>query len=757
MIYHIDFETYSEADLRSFGAYRYASDQSTEILIMAISQGDSEPVVWDCLRGGDEALALYADAIRPGNIIYAHNAQFEAAVCKYLAQSTFGFPAPPLDNWRCTAAMARRAAIPASLAQAGAFLGIEQAKDTGGVKLIRTFSIPPRVMPADDKFAFSEFCDYCIQDVKAETEVGSKLSHFELTGSVLESFRFDMRMNDRGVPVNVAALKKTQKLVEEYTVRLTKKFRAITGLNPTQGAKVKVWMKERGYRFDDMTADSVDASLDSLTTTLTPEAFEALEIRSKVSYAAVKKIPTMIGAACPDGRVRGSLMWSGAERTHRWAGRIIQPQNFRRPTPGMDTAKAYYMLNSGAGIDEIESEINANFLEIVASCIRHFIEWPGGDLLQADFSAVEARGAPWLVGGQPKLNMFANGEPIYETMAAKIFGIQVNQVNGEQRFVGKQAELGCAYNMGPAKFRGTCESFKFTPTDEMKSKFRESYLGKISALNDQAVSLRESGKQWPGVKDSERVKGAKYLLKVNHRGSARVGAIAADADGVSKRIKFPGAPTKQEWTDLTYDNLALRAVGHWRQENPWMVQAWRSIGDAAMKCVEAAEPGMIWPVEGEYSNRISFSYAHFSENHSALILHLPGGHELHYPNARIGTKKKTLEQLAAEKERGYAMPNKEIQFSGKQLGRWSENCSTYGGKLLENATQAVCGDFMAHGAITAEKAGYEAFMLVHDELIGPAKPGQDHETLCELLSTLPPWADGMVLDAEGAKIPYYKK
>jgi len=784
--YHLDFETYSEADLRSFGAYRYASDPSTEILIMAIAKEDGQPILWDSVNGGDEAVEMFRDASDPGNTIYAHNAQFEAAVCKYKCLETFGFEAPPLENWRCTAAMARRAAIPASLAQAGAFLGIKQAKDSSGTSLIRKFSIPrkpsakdpsTRTRPGDDPEAFASFCSYCVQDVLAEQDVHKALAHFELTGSVLASFHFDMRMNDRGVPVNVAALVHTQALIEDYTERLTMQFRAITGLNPTQRAKVMIWMAERGYVATDMTSDSVDAALDSLTSTLTPEAFEALEIRSKISYAAVKKVATMIGAACPDQTVKGSLMWSGAERTHRWAGRIIQPQNFRRPSPGIDSGKAYKMLCDGAGIDEIETEIGSGFLEIVASSIRHFIDWPQGDLLQADFSAVEARGAPWLVGGQPKLDMFRAGAPIYETMAAKIFGVPLGQVISEnkagdssKRFVGKQAELGCAYNMGPGKFRGTCEGFKFVPTKEMTAKFKSVYRAKLEALNAEAVSLRDAGRGWEDVKSDDRpvkVKGAPFLLKVNHEGLARIAATAAHADGTKARIKHPANPTPDEWSDLTYDNLALRAVGHWRLENPWMVKAWRAMGDAAMAALEAgtefynrgggdfAEEFTVGSDHG--ANRIRFTYHKFSEHHSALIMLLPGGHELHYPNAKIGFRPKTEEQIAAEKARGYEFSGKEIQFSGKQLGRWSEKCSTYGGKLLENATQAICGDFMAHGAITAEKAGYKAFMLVHDELIGPALPGQDHKTLCDLLSTLPDWADGMELDAEGAKIPYYKK
>tara|TARA_R110000772_G_scaffold268565_3_gene396246 strand:+ start:3222 stop:5570 length:2349 start_codon:yes stop_codon:yes gene_type:complete len=779
-IYHLDFETYSTADLKSFGAYRYASDTSTEILILAIVKND-QPVVhtWQVgLPVNVRAIEMLGEAIASGAPIYAHNAQFEAAICKFLLKSTFGLEAPDLGQWRCTAAMARRAAIPSSLAGAGEFLNILHAKDTSGKGLIRKFSIPrratkndprARVMPGDDREDFSAFVEYCRQDVEAEREIHKKLAAFELKGPVLESFQFDLAMNDRGVPVNVPALARVNALIDEYTERLTKQFQEITGFNPTQRAKVLEWVQERGFPFDNLQAAQVELVLkngpsgwscrrkvvnsdtgkdpvQSLPVEITPEAFEALKVRSNISYAAVKKVPTMLGAACPDNMVRGSLMWSGAERTHRWAGRIIQPQNFRRPTI-KGTEQAYKMLCEGADIDTIEM-LFAPFLEVVASSIRHFIDWPGGNLNQADFSSVEARGAAWLCGGERKLEMFRNNKPIYESQAANIFGCRVDQVDSEMRFIGKQAELGCTYQMGRPKFRGTCENFNYQPSPAMVEAFKPRFkkmLGKLQILCQDPEPWEKREIDFPPfqwLQPRNLVKGGEYL----GRGFT---AWAYRNDGTRRAIADPLNPTPQEWLDLTYDDLADRAVTTWRKDNPEIVAAWKSLDVAAKNAIRT--PGKIF----NGTDKISFGVTN-KPGFRALVLNLPSGHNLIYPKAKLVWKGDPLEPgESIDWSDNY---NTEIQFWGKIPGaqKWGW-CKTYGGKLLENATQGICGDFMANGAVEAARHGYEAFMLVHDELIGPQHPGQDHETLCKHLCNLPAWAAGMPLAAEGATLPFYKK
>jgi DNA polymerase bacteriophage-type len=485
-VYHLDYESFSEADLNNWGAYRYASHHSTEILMFSIGKDEERPLVWDVLDSFGEnkrALAMLREAIRSGALIYAHNSQFEAALSKYLFKKTFGFEPPKLTQWRCTAAMCRRAAIPSSLAGAGEFLGLDITKDKAGKALISKFSIPrkptkadprTRIHPAEDQNAFREFGEYCRQDVESERAIHKTLKAFELEGTVLDSFQFDQKMNDFGIPVNVEGLKRINIMIDDYSDRMACKFKAKTGLNPTQRDKALEWLRDRGYPYQNLQAENVDEVLNNgpngwetrylererelegleiekppakftapklQPVEMTEEAFEALRLRSLVSYAAVKKVPTMLNAACEDGRVRGALLWSGAERTHRWSGRIIQPQNFRRPR-FKGTEQAYKMLCEGVDIETIEM-LFGPFLEVVASCIRHFIHDPDGELLQADFSSVEARGAPWLCGAEKTLQLFRDNVPVYELMAAKIFNVDLKDVTGAERFVGKQAILGC--------------------------------------------------------------------------------------------------------------------------------------------------------------------------------------------------------------------------------------------------------------------------------------------------------------------------
>jgi hypothetical protein len=790
-IFSLDFETYSTADLKNFGAYRYASDPSTEILIFAIAKNDGRVLVWDLLNSfgqNDAAFCLFKEAIDTGGLIYAHNAQFEAAICRYVLKRQFSrLRCPKLDQWRCTAAMARRAAIPSSLAGVGDFLGLDVVKDKTGAALIRKFSIPrwptkgdprTRIEPQDDREAFRQFGEYCRQDVETERAAHKVLHAFELEGGVLESFQFDLRMNEAGVPVNVEALKLADKLINEYSARLSGHFREMTGLNHTQRDKVHEWLRERGYPFPNLQAANVDVVLESgrngwemryvehkrelagrrwlnaheeqlpakfkapklQPVEMTKEAFEALRVRSLVSYAAVKKVPTMLNAVCPDGRVRGALLWSGAERTHRWAGRIIQPQNFRRPS-FKGTERAYEMLCDGVDIDTLEM-LFVPFLEIIASCIRHFIQLPNDQqMLQADFSSVEARGAPWLCGGQKKLEMFKRDEPIYETMAAKIFGINVADVTKDQRFIGKQAELGCTYNMGRPKFRGTCEGWNFAPPESMVEAFKPRFRKELA----QMIESCKNPEPWDEFEIKfPRFKWARLRNSKNGR-TLSVMAYRKAPSGkaaTARKVADPHNPTAEEWLDLTYDDLADRAVTTWRNDNPEIVTAWKTIDKAAKQAIQ--NPGKIF----NGTDKISFGVT-AKPGFRALVMKLPSGHTLVYPKAKLVWK-------------GEGEPNPEdyynieIHFWGKVKNVWCW-CKTYGGKLLENATQAICGDFMANGAVNASKHGYDIFMLVHDEAIGPQKPGQTQEELCKLLCQLPKWAAGMPLAADGNVIPFYKK
>lgn len=753
-IYHIDYETYSPEDIGEVGAFKYIAHPDAEILIMAIAKNDEQPVAWSVLDDNVDALMLLQEAVESGAEIWAHNAQFELAVSQQLFASTFGIPLPQVEQWHCTAALCRLAAIPSSLEKAGAFLGTTVQKDAEGDRLIKKFSCPQkptkkdprtRILASDDPEDFGKFVRYCLDDVRTEQAIYRQIKPIDQPNPGQRGYRADARMNLRGIPVNVDALRRASALIEEYEARLIPRFRAQTasadtvtlpitsqrktpkvvsleeGFNPTQTEMLKAWLKLRGFTGDNLQAETVEWWLNEGKDILTPQAFAALETFSQINYAAVKKIPAMLRMAMADGYVRGALMVYGAERTHRWTGKGIQPQNFARPSIKF-TELAYWCICNGATIEEIE-DLFGPLYQVLASCIRHFIQPHDGMVLQADYSAIEARVAPWLVNAEPKLEAFRRKEPIYENMGSKIFHVPVEEVDKDQRFLGKQAELGCTYNMGRPKFRGTCESYGFTPSAKMIADYKPRHKAFVKAAMDKVRN--DMARKFEG-------KGIAIPTKFSNEDFIRRKTMA------NNKWTTLDPETEEEWSHFTYDDLADRAVTAWRADNPIIVKSWRELDVAAKSAIE--NPGETFTVgKLQFCMKDTLGYP-------CLFMKLPSGHFLCYPKA----------QVEPNTAKGWGT---HIRFWGiipNSGGNWGW-CSTYGGKLLENATQACAGDIMREGMYSAETAGYLPFMLVHDELLAFQLPGQTHQELCRLLCTMPGWAKGLPLDAEGSTIPFYKK
>ena len=482
-IYSIDYETTSACDI-SLGGYRYACDPSTRILMFAIAKDDGEPLLWSITNKDPKALAMLQEAIETRSPIYSHNAQFELAVSTYRMLKDIGIEPPHIDQWRCTLAMCRRAAAPESLAEAAKFFGLNAPKDPRGKALIGVFSDQSKAVtltsPTGEKVTSSSpildspvlwdwavqlkgagvtmtvreawelFCDYCRQDVRVEQELHHTIKHFELRGDVLASFQFDLRMNWRGVPVNVPALKNAREFVARQQEKLGRQFKDLTGLDHTQRGAVQDWLQKRGYQGDNMQAATVDAALEN-PESMTPEAQKALKLRSGITFAALAKIPAMIESACPDGRVRGTTQWHAA-RTGRAGGRIIQPQNFRKSTIGGQEHLCYQMLCEGWDDSWIEDMWDSP-LEAVASSIRHFIQPAESGFYDLDYAGVEARITPWLAGDTDKLDFIASGGDPYKRTASMVFSIPYEQVEKWQRTIAKPIELGCCFMVGARGLR----------------------------------------------------------------------------------------------------------------------------------------------------------------------------------------------------------------------------------------------------------------------------------------------------------------
>lgn len=461
MVVFVDIETRSRADLPEVGAYRYGCDPSTEVMMMAVTTGQpAAPIhlwvnpLFDGVAGitsDPKALELLSEATE----VYAHNANFELAVLQGV-----GFePWISLDRWRCTAAMARMAGLPASLEKCAEKLDLVARKDSRGKGLIRLFSIPQAdgtfAAPADHPDKWAEFVAYCRQDVEVERQIKLRLEKgFTMAGITLAGWQFTLRLNQTGIPVNVTALKNAKRIVDEVTHAAREEFQLLTGVSITQREKVRQWLNERGAGLNDMRSET----LAGFSMGDNPTVSRAVDLYRQLSFAAVRKIDTMLNWVMPDGRMRGVFTFYGTN-TGRWSAGGPQLQNIKKAGPRLRkvTGPAYEAISNGATAGEIDA-VYGDPVEVVASAMRHFVHAPGQLMLDADYNAIEARIACWICGEKGALADYATGKDRYRVMAAKIFDVPEHAVTGDQRDLGKQAILGLAYGMGAEKFRTSCEA-----------------------------------------------------------------------------------------------------------------------------------------------------------------------------------------------------------------------------------------------------------------------------------------------------------
>jgi len=503
MSFHLDFETRSPQDLTEVGAYRYAEDPECRILMAAISHKEDGPYLWvhplcetDLLSSDPKAENLLLRMVESEEPIYAHNAQFERAVMMFRSTLDLGISTPAQSRWRCTSAMARKAQIPDSLEKAAFTLGLDAQKDKRGKDLIKLFSMPDAdgsfADPSDHMRAFAEFGDYCLQDVRVEKELQVRLASFELSGIALEAFQLDIRLNDKGIPFNVPALRNASRILEECYTDANAAFFELCGYRPTQREKVRSWCNDRGAKLLDMRGATLDAWLENNPS---HSAFAVVSAYSDLNFAAAKKVDVILACVNADGRVRGTLLWHGAG-TGRWAGRLIQPQNFKKPTI-KQTDLAYKMICEGCSRGDLET-VFGNPLEVIASCIRHFLQ-ADVEQLDADYNAVEARIINWLAGQEDILQEFREGKDPYKRMAGTIYNRRPEAIlnPSPERDLGKTAELGCGFSMGAEKFKESChQKGLLFVTDELAQKavqgYRNSHAEVVEHWKDHELAARRA-------------------------------------------------------------------------------------------------------------------------------------------------------------------------------------------------------------------------------------------------------------------------
>ena len=442
-----DIETYSEVDLPKCGVYAYAEHPSFEILLFAYAFDDEETQVVD-LKGGERLPPRVLDALAdPAITKTAFNAAFErTCIGRCLGKR--------LDaaQWQCTAVQSAMLALPLSLEGVGEVLGIERKKLKEGGDLVRYFSLPckptkangqrTRNLPEHAPEKWQRFKEYCVRDVEAEREIRAKLQGYPIPAKEQELYRLDQEINDRGIMVDPVLVAHAIECDEQYREKTTKRAYELTGLaNPNSPAQLKEWLEGQGTQVDTLDKKAVRALLPDAE----GDVLEVLKLRLLMAKTSVKKYEAIRRSVCADGRVHGLLQFYGANRTGRWAGRLVQIQNLpQNHLPDLALARDLVKAGRYADIEALYESTPNVLSELIRTA---FVPRPGCRFIVADFSAIEARVIAWLAGEQWRLEVFRQGGDIYCASASKMFHVPVEKhgQNSHLRQKGKIAELALGY------------------------------------------------------------------------------------------------------------------------------------------------------------------------------------------------------------------------------------------------------------------------------------------------------------------------
>ena len=482
-VLHIDLETYSDVDIGKCGAYRYVDSPNFEILLLAYAYDDGPVTVIDVAQREGWPMQVLDDIVSSEVTKVAHNAAFERICLSKLLQA-------PLNPraWHCTMVHALSLGFPASLADVGKALKLEEDKQkmAVGKRLITYFCKPckptmangqrTRNYPRHDLEKWNLFKEYNRQDVVTEQAIYDRLMKFPLPESEQALYRLDQSINDYGIGADTDLMDKVIGYSKDYETKLRKECEDLTGgINIHSIVQLKQWLTEQeGRPIDSLTKDDVDQLL---KLDLKPSSRRILELRQETGKTSVKKYEAFERSICSDGRIHGAFQFYGAGRTGRWAGRLIQPQNFPR-NAFEDIALARQLVKDKQW-DEIEM-LYGSMNDVFSTLIRTLIVPPQGKTFAiADYSAIEARVVAWMADEKWRQDVFANGGDIYCMSATQMFGVPVEKhgQNSHLRKKGKVAELACGYGGGVGALRkmgGEQMGLSEKEMDEIVKKWRRS-------------------------------------------------------------------------------------------------------------------------------------------------------------------------------------------------------------------------------------------------------------------------------------------
>lgn len=729
---YLDFETFSEADLKKVGSYAYAEHPTTEVLICTYAFDDEPVQVWDCLDGSDMPGDLHRTLrrlVKPNSrikMVWHNGSMFDRLIMKHC----WGFDIP-VSNTIDTMIWAFRHALPGSLDALCEVLGVsaDNAKDKRGKALIQRFSKPTpknykirRYTAETHPDEWALFIKYAVSDITAMREVFHKLPRWgnsEFEDRVLE---LDQLINDRGFKVDVALAEAAIEAVEKHKAQLQEEAQRKYGGSLT-GKDFLPILRElapahRIHNAQKSTLNDLLADDD-----LPDDARTIIEMRlGAASTASTKYNPLLLGRSSDDRR-RGCLQYGGAKRTLRWAGKGFQPQNL---------ARGYYHD------DELDKGISAllkgrahrrfDVAKLTASTVRScIIPEVGHKFVVADYSNVEGRGLAWLAGEETALDTFRAGLDIYCVTAGKMFGMDPDDIKKnfkEIRQIGKACELGLGYEGGVGAFVTFAKNLGLDLIEMAKTM--------DGTFPDHIWAATARGYEWARIQEA-------------------------------KRPPHPGE--KDDRPSYILDKKVWRTCDAikrmWRESHPETVAFWRDLRDGILAAVR--NPGReFWAGahlrrNGERAIRIWRTVEFDSSGRKVpgwwLCMELPSGRILSYPGIGVSVTKETDED-------GRVNTNVRIKYQGEnQLTRQWTTLYTHGGKACENIVQALCRDLLAYAMINVEGGGYPIVLSVHDELVceTPDTPEYTVAELEKLMCALPEWAEGFPLVAEGAELKRYAK
>lgn len=470
----IDLETYSSADIGKTGVYRYSESPDFEILLFGYSI-DGAPVQLVDLTCGERVPEEVRDALSDPSVTkWAFNASFERiCLSRWLGLPSGTYLEP--DQWRCSMIWSAYLGLPLSLAGVGAVLKLDKQKLDTGKDLIRYFCKPcrptkknggrTRNLPRHDPGKWEQFKSYNLRDVETEMEIQKKLARFPVPEFVWDEYHLDQEINDRGIRVDMQMVENAIDVDGWSRFDLKTQLQDLTALeNPNSVAQMKAWLTQHGMEIESLGKKEVAAMLKDAP----PDMREALVLRQQLAKSSVKKYQAMQNCVCADGRAHGMFMFYGANRTGRFAGRLVQLQNL--PQNHMDDLEQARALVRRADYDSLQL-LYDSVPDVLSELIRTaFIPYEGGKFIVADFSAIEARIIAWMADEKWRLEVFKNGGDIYCASASQMFGVPVEKhgINGHLRQKGKIAELALGYggSVGALKAMGALEMG--IPEEELK-------------------------------------------------------------------------------------------------------------------------------------------------------------------------------------------------------------------------------------------------------------------------------------------------